>query len=76
MQTAQVAKYLFRIRTKSGVVVENLSIFGQCQEDANRKLRQIYNDCEILDCQFQQPSAVRRNGHVNYEDVVDLIATA
>jgi hypothetical protein len=76
MQTVQVAKYLFRIRTRSGVVVENLSIFGQCQEDANRKLRQIYNDCEVLDCQFQQPALGRRNGHVNYEDVVDLIATA
>lgn len=76
MQTVQVAKYLFRIRTRSGVVVENLSIFGQCQEDANRKLRQIYNDCEVLDCQFQQPALGRRNGYVNYEDVVDLIATA
>lgn len=76
MQTVQVAKYVFRIRTRSGVVVENLSIFGQCEEDANRKLRQIYNGCEVLDCQFLQTAPGRRNGHVNYEDVVDLIATA
>ena len=75
MQAVHVAKYIFRIRTRSGVVVENLAIFGQCEDDANRKLRQIYNDCDILDCQFQQPSVGRRNGNVNYEDVVDLIAT-
>lgn len=73
MQIASITKYLFRIRTRSGVVVENLSIFGRDEAEACRKLRQIYNDCDVLECRFQHASKSGRNGHLNYEDVVDLI---
>lgn len=73
MQQASITKYLFRIRTRSGVVVENLSIFGRDEDEASRKLRQIYNDCEVLECRLQHASMLGRNAHLNYEDVVDLI---
>jgi hypothetical protein len=73
MQQASITKYLFRIRTRSGVLVENLSIFGRDENEASRKLRQIYNDCEVLECRVQPASLAGRNGHLNYEDVVDLI---
>ena len=76
MQTVQVAKYVFRIRTRNGVVVDNLAIFGQCLDDAHRKLFQVYKGCEVLNCHFLQPAPGRRHGHVSYEDVVDLISTA
>jgi len=34
-------KYGFRIRTRSGAVVDNLLIFGRDQPEAERKLRQM-----------------------------------
>lgn len=73
MQTASITKYHFRIRTRNGVVVDNLSIFGRDEAEARQKLCRIYHDCEILQCQVQRSSPVGRNGHLNYEDVVDLI---
>lgn len=73
MQTASIAKYLFRIRTRNGVVVENLSIFGRDEAEARRKLCRIYHHCEVLACRMQRPSPAGRNGPLNYEDVVDLI---
>ena len=76
MQSSSITKYEFRIRTRTGVLVEKLALFGQDEEDARRKLRQMYNDCEILASHCQQGSLVGRHGHLNYEDVVDLIVTA
>jgi hypothetical protein len=71
-----LVKYGFRIRTRSGVLVDGLSIFGRTEEEALRKLFQMYNDCEVLSCQRQQQSPVALPGHMNYEDVVDLISAA
>lgn len=73
MQHALSAKYGFRIRTRNGAVVDNLLIFGKDEPDAERKLRQIYLGCEILEAKrlvIQAP----RCGPVTYEEVVDLIS--
>ncbi len=76
MQSLSITKYGFRIRTRNGAIVENLSIFGQDESEAQRKLRQIYNDCEILESHsIQKTSVTGRNGHVCYEDVMDLLTT-
>ena len=66
-------KYGFRIRTRSGAVVDNLLIFGRDETEAERKLRQMYLGCEILETR-SVASASNRNGPVNFEDVVDLIS--
>jgi hypothetical protein len=66
-------KYGFRIRTRSGAVVDNLLIFGRDEPDAERKLRQMYVGCEILETR-SIAEAAPRNGPINYEDVVDLIS--
>ena len=39
----------FKIRTRAGVIVENLLVFGLDGEDATRRLRQIYKGCEVLE---------------------------
>ena len=73
MQLSPSAKYGFRIRTRSGAVVDNLLIFGRDEPDAERKLRQIYLGCEILEAKrllIQAP----RTSPVTFEDVVDLIS--
>jgi len=73
MQISSSPKYGFRIRTRSGVVVDNLSISGRDEPDAERKLRQIYHGCEILETRHVIARSARMNP-VNYEDIVDLIA--
>lgn len=73
MQLSPTAKYGFRIRTRSGAVVDNLLIFGRDEPDAERKLRQIYLGCEILEAKRLVIQGVR-SGPVTYEEVVDLIS--
>ncbi len=45
---SQIARFGFSIRTRSGVLMENLSIPGASVEEAERKLRQIYMGCSVL----------------------------
>jgi len=66
-------KYGFRIRTKSGAVVDNLLIFGRDEPEAERKLRQMYLGCEILE-RRNVASGAGRSIAMSYEDVVDLIS--
>ena len=50
MQSHQFIKYAFRIRTRLGVVVDNLMIHGRDEHEAQRKLRQVYHGCQIIEC--------------------------
>lgn len=49
MQAPLNPRHHFRIRTQAGVVIGNLIIPGRDQSEAERKLRQIYRGCEILE---------------------------
>jgi hypothetical protein len=71
MQTA-MTKFGFRIRTRGGSVVENLVIQGRDRDDAERKLRQIYHHCEILDVR-EFAEAVPPEAS-DFEGVITLIA--
>jgi len=48
-------KYGFRIRTRDGLIVDNLLIHGRDEIDAERKLSQMYQHCKILECTVRQP---------------------
>jgi len=50
-----IVKYGFRIRTRSGLIVDNLLIHGRDEVDAERKLRQMYQYCEVLACTVHEP---------------------
>lgn len=69
--TSHTMKYRFRIRTRHGLVVENLVIHGRDEADAQRKLRQMYQRCEVMECMVVAAQQ-RRNG-VSFEDVVSLL---
>lgn len=73
MNFSPSARYGFRIRTRSGAVVDNLLIFGKDESDAERKLRQIYLGCEILESRRLLAQAPR-SGPLTFEDIVDLIS--
>lgn len=58
MPSAATIKYRFRIRTRQGLVVEKLMIHGRNEADAERKLRQMYPNCEIIECSFRSTPSV------------------
>ena len=64
-------KYAFRIRTRDGLAVNNLLIHGRNEEEAQRKLRQIYRDCEITECVCHHGNP--RPPSADFEDVLSLI---
>jgi hypothetical protein len=64
-------RYGFRIRTRSGSIVENLLVLANDRTEAERKIGQIYRDCEILECQEVTPT-LKKEG-LDFEDVIELI---
>ena len=46
-------RYGFSIRTRTGQRVDNISIMAGSLADAERRLRQMYLQCEIVDCREQ-----------------------
>jgi len=68
--TSNTIKYGFRIRTRHGLVVENLVIHGRDEADAERKLRQMYPHCQVLNCMIV---AAKKPEHLSFEDVVSLL---
>ena len=55
MERTAIVKFGFRIRTNSGLVVDNLLIHGRDEIDAERKLRQMYRYCKVLQCTVHEP---------------------
>lgn len=49
-----IHRYGFTIRTRGGQRVDNLSILAPSQDDAERRLRQMYVQCTILECRAQE----------------------
>jgi len=75
MSQTQMLRFGFRIRTRNGSVVDHLSICGRDMDEAERKLRQMYQGCEILDAKKQQMQSGNRFPGASYEDVMHLITT-
>ena len=56
-----VIKFGFRIKTRGGMIVDNLTVAARDRAEAERKVTQIYHHCEILECQeLQQADQGRR----------------
>ena len=73
-------KFGFRIRTRRGLLVERLMIHGRDEADAEKKLRQIYQHCEILERRVMRPAmqpalspATAKVGET-VEEVVSLVS--
>ena len=71
MASPSFVKYAFRIKTRMGVVVDNLMIHGRDEQDAQRKLKQVYHDCQIIECVCHHGSV--RVPISSFEDVANLI---
>ena len=66
-----MSKYGFRIRTRGGMMVENLQVHARDREEAERKINQIYHHCEIVECLELTPAP--KAGGLDLEDVIALI---
>ena len=67
-------RYGFNIKTRTGQRVENISIMAGSQPDAERRLRQMYHHCEILECNAQ--TVPRRVDTLDVEGVIGLISNS
>ena len=65
-------KFGFRIRTRSGLPVDNLVVHARDQAEAERKIVQMYMHCEIIEC-IQIASPVREDG-TDLEGIISLIS--
>ena len=64
-------KYGFKIRTRGGMTVDNLQVHAHDREGAERKINQIYHQCQIVECQEVTPAS--KAGGLDFEDVIALI---
>ncbi len=69
---SELTKYGFRIRTRGGMTVDNLAVQAQTREDAEVRIRQIYQHCEILEC--SEIAASSRGEGVDLESMISLIS--
>lgn len=64
-------KFGFKIKTRGGTVVDNLSFAARDRAEAERKVAQIYHHCEILDCHEVQASM--KEEALDLERAINLI---
>lgn len=57
-----------------GQRVENIMIMAATQSDAERRLRQMYHHCDIVDCREQ--AVPRRVDTLDLESLINLISAA
>ena len=65
-------RFGFNIKTRSGQRVDNIMIMAATQADAERRLRQMYHQCEILHCNAQ--AVPRRVDTLDVEEMISLIS--
>jgi hypothetical protein len=68
-----MTRYGFRIRTRTGMRIDNLLIHGRDLAEAQRKLEQMYRHCEIIETRMLTTSR-RTDAAANYEDALSLAA--
>ena len=64
-------RYGFNIRTRSGQRVDHICIMASSREDAERRLRQMYRNCEVLACHTEP---VRRSDPLDIDGLISLIS--
>ena len=64
-------KYTFKIRARTGIIVENLTVHARDRLEAEKKLAQIYRDCEFPEC--REVAAPMASDGVDFESVLSMI---
>lgn len=67
-------KFGFKIRTRGGMVVDNLLVAARDRAEAQQKIMQIYHHCEILDCHEAQQTLKEDSQGLSLENAIALIS--
>jgi hypothetical protein len=73
-EASTMIRFGFNIRTKTGQRVDNIQIMAASLDDAERRLRQMYLHCEIIERREQ--SVPRRSDSLDFEHVIGMISAA
>jgi hypothetical protein len=65
-------RFGFKIRTRSGLPVDNLVVQAKDQAEAERKIAQMYLHCEILECRSLQVTV--KEEPADLESIISMIA--
>ena len=68
-----MVKFGFKIKTRGGMVVDNLMVSARDRTEAEQKITQIYHHCEILDCQEAQQPLKEDSQGLSLENAISLI---
>lgn len=64
-------KYEFNIRTRNGQRVDKITIQAQDRETAEKRLRQMYMQCDVIDCAERPAEICQEN--LDVEGIINLI---
>ena len=67
-----MTRFGFTIKTKHGQRVESIQIMAASLADAERRLRQMYMHCDILEC--RENAVPRRVDQLDVENIIGLIS--
>ena len=65
-------KFSLAIRTKDGLLVENLGVHGRDEEHACDKIRKVYLNCDIVSCKVMNAHAQEDNASI--ENIISMIS--
>ncbi len=68
-----MTKFDFSVKTRNGSKIVSVVIAAPDQSEAERRLRQMYRDCEILSCEIKQTEDKIRPS-ASLEDILSLIS--
>jgi hypothetical protein len=68
----ELIKFALRIRTRSGLPVDNLVVQARDRIEAEKRISQMYLHCEILECRELQ--APVREEDMNLENIITMIS--
>jgi hypothetical protein len=66
-----MTKYQFKIRARGGVIVDNVTIAGRDQPDAERKLTQMYQGCAVIEVKELEP--ITRQEPADIDNIMGLL---
>jgi hypothetical protein len=72
LANAPMMKFGLKIRTRSGLPVDNLVVQARDQAEAQRKISQMYMHCEVLEC--RQIQTATRDDAADFDRIISLIS--
>jgi hypothetical protein len=66
-------KFDFSVQTRSGQKIDSIVVAGRDQADAERKLFQMYRDCQVLRCEVRHPDEKAWQA-TSVEDILTIIS--